>query len=102
LAQHYQNLEQREGQYGRTLAVRGASERLPAVIASAVTIGLIALPFVVLGDIAGLEILHPAAVVIVGGVFSTTLLILFVVPAIYGRFTARPAPQKRVLEAEIA
>jgi Cu/Ag efflux pump CusA len=75
---------------------------LPAVIASAVTIGLIALPFVVMGNIAGLEILHPAAVVILGGVFSTTLLVLFVVPAIYARFTARPVPEKRALEAEIA
>ena len=64
---------------------------MPAVLASAITIGLIALPFVVLGNIAGLEILHPAAVVILGGLVTSTILTLFVVPALYPRFVARAA-----------
>ena len=44
------------------------------------------LPFLVLGDRAGLEIVHPMAVVVLGGLVTSTLLSLFVVPALYLRF----------------
>jgi Cu/Ag efflux pump CusA len=58
------------------------------VIASAITIGAVVLPYVAFGDVAGLEILHPAAVVILGGVVTSTVLALFVIPALYLRFAA--------------
>jgi Cu/Ag efflux pump CusA len=50
---------------------------------------LVALPFAVFGNIAGLEILHPAAVVILGGLVTSTILTVFVVPALYPRFVAK-------------
>ena len=72
-----------------SLVVRGAGERFHSVVATAITTGLIALPFVVLGDVAGLEILHPAAIVILGGLVTSTVLTLFVIPALYPRFAAK-------------
>ena len=40
-------------------------------------------PFIALGDLAGFEIVRPMAVVILGGLVSSTLLTLFAVPAVY-------------------
>ncbi len=87
LLNHYQHLEQREGElFGPELVLRGARERFAPILVTATTTALALLPFVVLGDIAGLEIVHPMAVVILGGLVTSTLLNLFVVPAMYLRF----------------
>ena len=48
--------------------------------------GLALVPLVVFGDRPGQEIEHPLAVVILGGLFTSTLLSLFVIPALYLRF----------------
>ena len=77
-------------------------ERLPAVVATAITIGLIVLPFAWIGNVAGLEILHPAAVVILGGLVTSTILTLFVIPALYPRFAAKVAAETAVLVPEAA
>jgi predicted exporter len=47
------------------------------------------LPFVVLGERPGYEIVHPMAVVVLGGLVTTTLVSLFVLPALYLRFAGR-------------
>jgi Cu/Ag efflux pump CusA len=52
--------------------------------------GLAIVPLVIAANIPGHEIEHPLAVVILGGLFTSTLLNLFVVPAMYRRF-GRPA-----------
>jgi Cu/Ag efflux pump CusA len=49
------------------------------------------LPLVLAGDLAGLEIAHPMAIVIVGGLVTSTLVNLFVVPALYLSFRSSPA-----------
>jgi Cu/Ag efflux pump CusA len=87
---HFQALEVQNPGQGIGLVARGAAERLVPVLASAITIGLIAAPFAVLGNIAGLEILHPAAVVILGGLVTSTILTLFVIPSLYSRFVTKP------------
>ena len=51
---------------------------------------LAVLPFALLGDRAGLEILQPIALVMLGGLVTSTLLTLFVVPALYLRFGRSP------------
>jgi Cu/Ag efflux pump CusA len=51
------------------------------------------LPLVVAGDIAGHEIERPMALVILGGLITSTLLNLFVLPAAYLRFGASPEPE---------
>ena len=57
---------------------------------TALATGLAVVPLVIAGEIPGHEIEHPLAVVILGGLFTSTLLNLFVVPSLYLRF-ARPA-----------
>ena len=49
-------------------------------------VGVAVLPLAVAGAIPGLEILHPMAIVILGGLVTTTLLALFVLPALYLRY----------------
>jgi Cu/Ag efflux pump CusA len=75
------------------LVQRGAGERLAPVLTSAAALALVALPFVVMGDVAGLEIVNPMAVVLLGGLVTTTLLALFVLPALYLRFGAGAEPE---------
>jgi hypothetical protein len=53
------------------------------------------LPFVLLGDIAGLELLQPMAVVVVGGLITSTLVALFVLPTLY------PVVGSRRIEPEL-
>jgi hypothetical protein len=55
--------------------------------------GLAVLPMVLFGHIAGFELVHPAAVVILGGLVTSTLLSLFVVPFLYFRFGSGSAPE---------
>lgn len=96
LVTHYQRLEREEGEpSGPGLLARGARERLLPTLTSTAAIAIASLPFVVIGSIAGLEILHPMAVVILGGLVTSTLLTLLVVPALYGRFGNQPAPLRR-------
>jgi Cu/Ag efflux pump CusA len=63
---------------------------------------LIVLPFAVLGDVAGLEILHPAAVVILGSLVTSTIITLFIIPALYPRLRAKVAAKTPVLTPEVA
>ncbi|HEY8631920.1 MAG TPA: efflux RND transporter permease subunit, partial [Candidatus Limnocylindrales bacterium] len=60
-------------------------------LTAAVAIGLAVLPFVILGDRAGLEMAHPMALVILGGLITSTLINLFVIPVLYLR--SGPSPE---------
>ncbi|MFN8454786.1 MAG: efflux RND transporter permease subunit [Anaerolineae bacterium] len=92
LTSHFQHLEQDEGEtFGPELILRGARERLGPILMTALTAGLALLPFVFFGNIAGNEITHSMAVVIVGGLVTSTLLTLFILPALYLRFGASVA-----------
>ena len=98
---HAQHLERHEGQaFGDELVLRGAGERFAPVLTSVVTTALVFAPLALAGRIAGLEIVQPMAVVVLGGLVSTTLLTLFVVPALYGRFGARSEPDLSMVFAE--
>jgi CzcA family heavy metal efflux pump len=88
---HFQHLEQHEGEtFGSKLVLRGARERLAPILMTTLATGLAIVPLVVAGNIPGNEIEHPLAVVVLGGLVTSTLLNLFVVPALYLRF-GRPA-----------
>ena len=54
-----------------------------------VAVALVFLPFVVMGDVAGTEVVEPMAAVILGGLVTTTVVCLAVVPAIFLRFGSR-------------
>jgi CzcA family heavy metal efflux pump len=84
---HFQHLEEEEGEiFGPALVLRGARERLAPIAMTALTTGLALVPLVIAGNIAGHEIEHPLAIVVLGGLITSTLLNLFVVPSLYLRF----------------
>jgi Cu/Ag efflux pump CusA len=97
LVSHYRHLERLEGvPFGRDLVIRGSEERLAPILMTALATGLALVPIVLGGSRAGYEIEHPLAVVILGGLVTSTLLNLFIVPALYLRyarseFATRPA-----------
>jgi CzcA family heavy metal efflux pump len=87
-----QNLERQEGEtFGPALVLRGARERLAPILMTALATGLALLPLIVAGNIAGYEIVRPMAIVILGGLVASTLLNLFILPALYLRFGSRTA-----------
>jgi CzcA family heavy metal efflux pump len=87
LISHYRHLETVEGvAFGSELMVRGAEERLAPILMTALVTALALLPVVVAGHRAGHEIEHPMAVVILGGLFTSTVLNLLLLPALYERF----------------
>jgi Cu/Ag efflux pump CusA len=84
---HFQHLEHVEGvPFGPELVLRGARERLSPILMTSLATGLALVPLVVAGQIPGHEIEHPLAVVILGGLVTSTFLNLLVVPSLYLRF----------------
>jgi Cu/Ag efflux pump CusA len=84
---HFQHLETQEGEkFGPELVIRGARERLSPILMTALATALALLPLVILGSKPGAEIEHPMAIVILGGIATSTLLNLFVLPVLYLRF----------------
>ena len=70
-------------------SLRGARERLPAILMTALVTGLAMLPLAFDSDNPGREIMGPMASIIIGGLFSSTVLNLLLMPALlhrYGRF----------------
>jgi len=66
--------------------LRGARERIAPIMMTALTTGLALVPLAIAGNIPGHEIEHPMAIVILGGLVTSTVLNLFVVPSLYLRF----------------
>jgi len=84
---HFQHLERYEGEvFGPGLVLRGAKERLSPILMTTLAAGLALVPLVVAGRIPGHEVEYPMAIVILGGLVTSTLLNLFVVPSLYLRF----------------
>jgi CzcA family heavy metal efflux pump len=87
LISHYRHLEEIEGApFGVPLVLRGAEERLAPILMTAACAALALLPLVLNGNKPGHEIEHPMAVVILGGLITSTLLNLFLMPSLYAAF----------------
>jgi CzcA family heavy metal efflux pump len=87
LIHHYQHLEREEGEpFGIDLVLRGARERLSPILMTSACTGLALLPLAITGNMPGHEVEYPMAVVILGGLITSTLLTLFLVPVFYLRF----------------
>jgi CzcA family heavy metal efflux pump len=69
----------------KEVLITGSMERLVAILMTALTSALGMIPLVI-GNGAGKEILQPLAIVVLGGLFTSTALTLLVVPALYARF----------------
>jgi len=89
LINRYQYMESSEGEaFGLGLVLRGAQERPAAILMTALATGLMLVPSLILGNIPGLEIIRPMAIVMLGGLVTSTLFSLFVVPTLYLRYGA--------------
>jgi Cu/Ag efflux pump CusA len=90
LISHYEHLVEAEGMsWGLDTALRGASERLAPILMTALVTGLGLLPLAVGSGDPGREVEGPMAVVILGGLATSTILNLLVLPTLtlrYGRF----------------
>jgi CzcA family heavy metal efflux pump len=91
LMSHYEHLVQIEGhRWGRVTALRGAKERLTPILMTAIVTGLGVLPLALGNGEAGQEVEGPMAIVILGGLVSSTLLNLLVMPAVAARYYVSP------------
>lgn len=89
------NVKLLQGMPMSKVIVDGAMERLLAILMTALTSALGVVPLV-LGGGAGKELLQPLAIVVLGGLFTSTVLTLLVLPALYARFgkLLKPRPTK--------
>jgi CzcA family heavy metal efflux pump len=87
LVSHFRHLEREEHEpFGPALVLRGAEERLAPILMTAATASLALLPLVWRGNVPGHEIEYPMAVVILGGIVTSTILNLLLLPPLYARF----------------
>ncbi len=87
LVSHYRHLQQEAGMpFGHALIMQGSVDRLTPILMTALVAALGLLPLALSGGRAGQEIEQPMAVVILGGLCTSTVLNLFVVPAMYLRW----------------
>jgi CzcA family heavy metal efflux pump len=92
LLSHYLHLMQHEGEdFTKKMVIRGTKERLVPVLMTALAAGIGLVPLVLAADQPGKEILHPVAVVIVGGLITSTLLGLGVTPTVFYTFGRKAA-----------
>jgi Cu/Ag efflux pump CusA len=93
LIRRYQRLERHEGRaFGPELVFQGTQERVGPIILTALASAAVLLPIVIAGDAVGFEVVRPAAVAMLGGLVTSTLLNLVVLPVAYLRhgFVAEP------------
>ena len=87
LVSHLRHLEHDEREtFSRALILRGAEEPLAPILMTAATAGPALLPLVWRDNIPGHEIEYPMAIVILGGLVTSTLLNIFLLPSLYIRF----------------
>jgi CzcA family heavy metal efflux pump len=82
LVSHYHTLE-KEGKNLMDTVILGSRDRLSPILMTALTAGLALIPLAIAGDLPGNEIQSPMAKVILGGLLSSTLLNIYVVPIVY-------------------
>ena len=84
-----------QGMHPKEVILRGSLERIDAILMTALTSALGTLPLV-LSTGAGNEILQPLAIVVLGGLFTSTALTLLVIPALYAKFGQWLVPRRKL------
>jgi Cu(I)/Ag(I) efflux system membrane protein CusA/SilA len=104
LMTHYNHLMIEENMpFGRELVIRGAMERLAPILMTALTAGLGLLPLALSAGRPGRELEQPMAVVIIGGLLTSTFLNMIVLPTLFLKFGREVEPEQRtILRQKIA
>ncbi|MBW4466089.1 MAG: efflux RND transporter permease subunit [Pegethrix bostrychoides GSE-TBD4-15B] len=84
----------------KEVIVNGSLDRVNAILMTALTSALGMLPLAIASG-AGNEILQPLAIVVLGGLFTSTALTLLVIPALYAKFGKRLMPKPKITSAEV-
>ena len=85
---NYQRLKSQGVSLYETIT-KGSSDRLNAILMTALTAALALIPLAMQGDLPGNEIQSPMAQVILGGLLTSTLLNIFIVPIVYSMLNSR-------------
>lgn len=88
LVSHYQYLQQNSVPLSETI-IKGSADRLNPILMTALTAALALIPLALRGDLAGNEIQSPMAKVILGGLITSTLLNIYIVPIVYSTLKKR-------------
>lgn len=97
---HYLHLMSHEGEnFSKKMIIRGTLERFIPVMMTALSAGIALIPFVLAADQPGKEILHPVAVVIVGGLISSTFLDMAITPAMFWLIGRKAAAKSLALQS---
>lgn len=88
LISHYQHLQEQGVSLGETI-VKGSADRLNPILMTALTAALALIPLAMRGDLSGNEIQSPMAKVILGGLLTSTLLNIYIVPMVYSMLRNR-------------
>ena len=92
LLSHYLHLMAHEGEkFTKQMVERGTQERLAPVLMTAISAGAALIPLVLAANQPGKEILNPVAIVIIGGLLSSTLLGLLITPTLFYHLCQKPA-----------
>ncbi len=91
LITHYRHLTDREGVGFRDAIVQGSLERLSPILMTALVTGIGLVPLALGAGEPGKEIQQPMAVVILGGIVTSTILNMVVIPALYLQYGSAPA-----------
>jgi len=89
LVRHFQHLEGSEATRA-TVVTQGTQDRAPQIVMTGLLTALAVAPFALLGEVAGLEVVRPMVLVLLGGLVTATIVNLFLVPAFYLLFGHRP------------
>ncbi len=76
-------LEASGERFGPDLVARAARDRFVPIMATTLATGLALVPAIVLGDVAGLELIRPMAITMIGGLITSTLFVLLISPSVY-------------------
>lgn len=96
LVNHYDHLQRHEGVSLADSIIKGSIERLSPILMTALTAALGLIPLALARGNPGSELLAPLAIVVLGGLISSTLLNLFVIPAGYALAFGVSMPAKPV------
>ncbi|WP_031426392.1 CusA/CzcA family heavy metal efflux RND transporter [Flavimarina sp. Hel_I_48] len=99
LIEHFKELRKNGMKYDDDLIVNGAQDRLRAVLLTASAAALGFLPMAISSG-AGAEVQRPLATVVIGGLITSTILTLFVLPVIYSFFSQDKKDEKRIISDE--